>query len=383
MEFVSQIILVSTLLYALIALFFFAGLFYPQKGKNKTLYSVSVIIAARNEEKDIADLLTDLVNQSYDRQRYEVLVANDGSTDKTADVVADFEKNYPFIKQLHIKNAPFYFSPKKFALQQAVERAKGKIILSTDADCRVKPKWIATMVSYFAPNIGFVIGFSQFGNTTKDQSFWENLQAFDFMQLMGANAGAGNLGIPLAASGQNLGYRRKAYDQVKGYRSIAHRVSGDDVLLLQLIKRKTAWKSVFASHHNSFVTSRPQTTIREFINQRKRWASNGSYQIKLNFTFFTYLFVVYINNFTLLFGIPAALYLGTEQGFVLSCLLLKFLVEGIIAVKNARLMNRSDLVKYFPIWFLLQMPYVVIVGLFGSFGSFTWKGRKHIATTTK
>jgi cellulose synthase/poly-beta-1,6-N-acetylglucosamine synthase-like glycosyltransferase len=380
-EIIAQIILAATVLYSLIALFFLIGLFYPKKGNNKIPYNVTVVVAARNEEKVIATLLNDLINQTYDRNRYQILVANDGSTDSTTDIMAQFEKNHSIIKHINIKETPPNFSPKKYALQQAVKYADGEIILSTDADCRVKPEWIETMVSYFTDKIGFVIGFSQFGQNASEQTRWENLQAFDFLQLMGANAGAGNLGIPLAASGQNLAYRRKAYKEVKGYTKISHRVSGDDVLLLQLIQKSTKWKAIFAADRRSYTTSQPQPNLRDFLNQRKRWASNGSYQIKLNFPFFLYLFVVFINNASLLIGVPFALVTGMHRSLIISCFLAKALIEGLVALKSTSYFQRFDLLKYFPVWFFIQIPYVVIAGLFGTFGRFSWKGRQHAATT--
>ena len=93
------------------------------------------------------------------------------------------------IKLINMGEIPAKFSPKKFAIQTAVEQAAGNIILATDADCRVQPNWIERMVSYFEPHIGFVVGFSQFGRKGERQNLIEKFQAFDFVTFMGAAVG--------------------------------------------------------------------------------------------------------------------------------------------------------------------------------------------------
>jgi cellulose synthase/poly-beta-1,6-N-acetylglucosamine synthase-like glycosyltransferase len=360
---------------------FFVGLLYKKKGKNRSLYTVSVVVAARNEEKDIGRLLFDLTHQTYSQHKYEIVIADDGSHDKTGEIVKQYAEQFNNIKLVNVKHRTFNFSPKKYALKSAIDIASGEIILCTDADCRVGSRWIESMVSYFTDDVGFVIGFSQLGKKNQSYSLFEGIQAFDFFQLMAATAGSCNLGFPLAASGQNLGYRRKAYDQVDGYNQVSHRISGDDILLLQLIKRQTNYKIIFASDKASFVTSALESTLQVFINQRKRWASNGSYQMKLNPVFFGYLIIVWLFNALLFFGLPLSCFTSFGFTVLFTSVLLKLTAEFLIAVKSSIYFSRYDFIKYFPIWFVFEIPYVVIIGLLGSIGPFYWKERKHFATT--
>lgn len=371
------ILIVLTLLYAAVAFTFLIGLYFPRKGKNREQYNVSVVIAARNEEDNIGRILQDLMQQTYPREKYEVIVANDSSLDNTGKIVDEFCSRYPNIKHVYVDKIPEGISPKKYVMDCAIQHAMNEIILTTDADCRVSSQWIESMVSYFEPNVGFVIGFSQLGKSYERRSVLEKLQAFDFMQLMGATAGTTNLGYPLAASGQNLGYLRKAYNRVGGFKKVAHRISGDDVLLLQLIRKLTNLKIRFAASPAAFAVSEPQPDLRSFIHQRLRWASNGSYQIKLNIPFFVYLLLVFLNNLVSLIGLIAAVFYQFYPNFVFVCLLIKAISEFTLALRAAQLFGRFDLLKFFPLWFFLQMPYIVAMGLLGSFGNFTWKGRRH------
>ena len=377
LTYLAIVTIVLTALYGLTIILFLIGLMFPEFGEVSEQPKVSVIIAARNEQENIGSILNDLIQQNYPQDRYEMIVANDHSTDDTAARVRKLAEQHHNIRLLDMGDIPRNFSPKKFAIQTAVKMARGEIILATDADCRVGRNWIATMASYFKPSVGFVIGFSQFGAKGEKQSLIENLQTFDFVTLMGVAAGTTNLGFPMAASGQNLGYRKRAFEEIDGYTRVAHRVSGDDVLLMQLVRKHTDYRIVYASDSASFAVSEPQPTLKSLINQRKRWASNGAYQLKLNPLFFLYLMQVLLFNAALLIGIPAALISGEYVQVMLLCLFLRVLFECAIALRSAFYFKRTDVLKYFPLWFVSQIPYIVGVGIAGTFGKFNWKERYH------
>ena len=379
MELLVAITFTLTIVYGLTICAFMIGLRIRRMGANSELRKVTVIIAARNEEKNIGNILSDLSRQDYPRELYEVIIANDHSSDETSAVVQKFSAKYSNIKLHDVGAIPKNFSPKKFAIQTSVQQAKGDIILATDADCRVSSQWIRSMNSYFKDEIGFVIGFSQFGAQGDKQNFIERLQAFDFVAMMGAAVGSANIGVPLAASGQNLGYRKTAFNEIGGYQKVAHRVSGDDVLLLQLVRKHTRHKIVFAGDTRTFVVSKPQPTLMDLVNQRKRWASNGGYQLKLNITFFLYLLQVLLFNLSLFVGLVAAIVSDSFLTTMITFLAVRILLEFSISLMSTLYFKRTDLLKYFPLWWIVQIPYIVSVGLAGTFGKFQWKERVHSA----
>ena len=227
-----------------------------------------------------------------------------------------------------------------------------------------------------------VVGFSQLGDKEKRYSLFEKLQAVDFLSLMAAAQGSLNFGCPLAASGQNIAYRKAAYEAIDGFEKIKNRISGDDVLLLQLIRKFTNWKIKFAPSPQAFNWTEPEKTLRSFLNQRKRWASNGSYQIKLNLGFFLFIFSVFLMNLFVLFGTPVYILTYHLPKVPVLCLLIKILIEFLITFKGAMLYRRLDLLKYFPVWTILQIPYVILAGLLGSLGHFIWKDRKYFQEVT-
>lgn len=377
MHLLSVIFLTALGIYSLIILLFFIGLHLPPKKKSKTKPSVSVIVAARNEEHNIANCLSDLARQTYPVDKFEIIVVDDHSEDKTTKIVQSYMQNMPNLRLLKVCGIPADLTPKKNAINQGIQQSSGEIIFTTDADCRMKSTWIESMLSYFTDDVGMVVGFSQFIGRNGQQSFLEKLQALDFLSLMASAEGSSNLGFPLAASGQNLAYRRKTFEEVGGFKYIGHRVSGDDVLLLQLVRHKTKWKIRFADSEESFNATYAKKSLPEIVNQRRRWASNAPFQIKLNKLFFLLLVNVFIVNVSLLFGCPMAIIGLVPWQVILTGLGVKVAVEFLIAAKACVRFKRLDLLKAFPAWFLSQIPYVFLAGVLGCFGTFTWKDRRH------
>ncbi len=371
-----MIFIIVTSLYLIIVLTLIIALFLPDKKRTSKKPFVSVVVAARNEENHIGDLLQDLSEQTYPENRFEVIIANDGSEDNTGKIIDSFAKDNPCFIHLQVKpDAKSGLVAKKNALNQAIQRSKGEIILCTDADCRVMPTWIETMVSFFTEKTGMVVGFSQFGQPGRKYSLFEQLQAIDFLALMGAAQGAINLGIPLAASGQNLAYRKQAFLEVGGFEKVKDRISGDDVLLLGLIHTLTNWKIRFAHSEKAFNWTHPEKTLRDFLNQRKRWASNASIQLKLNKTFFIFLSVMLVINAVFFIGIPIYLFRGLSLATPLCCLFAKIGVEFLMTLSAGIRYKRLDLIKYFPLWVIVQIPHVAFTGVIGTFGRFNWKNR--------
>src|SRR5215204_2992172 len=103
---------------------------------------VSVIIAARNEEKTLPLLLNDLRQQSYPPHLFEVIIVDDYSTDGTAAVSQTFEgSNFKMI----LPEVPPDGSSKKVAIAAGIKKAAGELLIITDADCRVQSEWIKTI----------------------------------------------------------------------------------------------------------------------------------------------------------------------------------------------------------------------------------------------
>ncbi len=358
-----------TLGYVLLIMLLYRGLFFLKPGKNENLYHVSVVVAARNEQENIGNCLDALANQSYPFEKYEVIIVDDRSTDKTTDIVKDIMKKYPGVKLIQIKELADDISPKKNALAKGIQAAQGEIILTTDADCIPGGNWIKTMVSYFEAEVGLVAGFSPL-EKTNNETIFSRLMTLDSLSLAAVAAGSFGIGKPLTCNGRNLGYRKETFQSVGGFNEILHLISGDDDLLLHLVSQKTAWKLRYAIEPDAIVRSGVPANYKHFANQRIRHASKGRYYspgLKL------LLVGIYVFNLCLVVLAPVSLFKPDAFVVWLACWLAKSFAEFVLIYRTAGLFKFKKSLLVFPLAMVLHPFYVVIFGLWGQVGKFRWK----------
>ena len=215
------------LVYALFIILIVSGLFKHKVTKivsSENLPLVSVVVAARNEEKGLPNLIHDLINQEYPLGKLEIIFINDRSTDLTENILEEASENYSFIKNIKIENKSKEITPKKYALTKGIELAKGEVIISTDADCRVGKLWVSSMSYDVIKNNSISIGFS----SIKAKTFFDQYQKIDFLGIITANAGAGGWNMYWSGTGQNLAYYKSDFLEINGFEPVKEKISGDE-----------------------------------------------------------------------------------------------------------------------------------------------------------
>ena len=146
MVFIAYTILVFTVIQLLVAL---SNLCF-ETNLPRTDYVpgdlVSVLIPARNEEKNIGSLLDDLINQEC--RNIEVIVFNDQSEDRTAEIVTEYTIRDKRIRLVNSDGLPEGWLGKNFACHSLSEKARGKYLLFLDADVRIRNNLIGRTVSF-------------------------------------------------------------------------------------------------------------------------------------------------------------------------------------------------------------------------------------------
>ncbi len=234
------------------------------------LPSVTVIVAARNEEENILDCIKSLNDLIYPEGKLEIIIVNDHSTDKTGEIVKSFIKDKPKFKMIVPAGSIGSLKGKTNALANAIKISSGEIILTTDADCIVAPAWAKTIASYYKDDIGFVGGFT----TQQDYNAFAGMQAIDFVYLLTVAAGTINLGKPLSCIGNNMSYRKSVYDEVGGYEGLPFSVTEDFRLLMAIHKMKK-YKIIYPLDEGALVTSKPCKDWKTLYWQKKRWGVGG------------------------------------------------------------------------------------------------------------
>ena len=336
-----------------------------------SIKTVSIIISARNEEKNLPNLINSLTSQTYPKDQFEIIIANDRSNDGTGKLLNNYQKNISNLTVIHIENTALGWAPKKWALHNAIEISKGEIILQTDADCILPEKWIYSMSHPFNnPEIGFVSGPAPM---TNNESLIDNIFEIDSLAQDAFSAGGFNKNMIFSCTGRNMGFLKNAYDDVNGYEEISHFISGDDDLLLQLITSKSQYSANFVQSNDAIVISPPPENINEFINQRMRFASKGLeyYKINTSTSLKITLPLLYSTNLFVLLTIFK--FIQNSSPIFLVPLVIKSFADWWITYNFYH--NIKLKWKIIPFLFLsiLHPIYIVIFGAIGPFYKFSWK----------
>ncbi len=241
-----------------------------KKIREEEFPTATVIVAARNEEDKILDCLTSLNELEYSEGRLEIIIVNDNSTDDTGRIIENFIAGKSRFKTLVPAGKIGNLKGKTNALAHAIKIASGEIILTTDADCTPQKLWVKSIVSYFRKDVGMVLGYTtQSGN----EPFY-GMQAIDFLYLQTVAAGGANLNKPMSCIGNNMAYRKCAYDELGGYENIPFSITEDMKLMMTLHDEKK-YKIVYPLDKSALMTSKPLTTYKEIYWQKKRWGVGG------------------------------------------------------------------------------------------------------------
>jgi len=322
---------------------------------------VSVVIAARNEEANISNLLEDLLKQNINKNNFEVIVSNDRSEDDTKNIIDSYAKKNSFIKAIHISKK-YDMATKKYALEKAIDESSGEIILATDADCRVPKTWVASMAKLVIKEDKVIIGYSKIKS---ENNLINEIQKIDFLGIMAANGGLLTNGIVCSGSGQNLGYKKEDFYKIGGFKPVKNKESGDDMYIVQSISKIKG--AAFNYDKNSFVSTLPKQTLSGYINQRIRWSSNSRFTIFTSPLFFCFLASAFLANLNILI----AMILFLDISIIL--FLIKFFLEALVLYIGGKIFLTRISAKSYFIWNLTQPFYIPIVALGGLIGKFKWK----------
>lgn len=367
---IAWVTIVFLIFYVLLILVYFWGwtrIQYFKQTNTNSKQIFSIVIPARNEEKNIIQCLTSIVNQTYSATLFEIIVVNDHSTDKTKNLVEDFitQNNSHKITLINLDNLTEKITLKKAAITYAIKQANGNYIALTDADCVRGENWLQIIADFISiKGSKFIYAPVEF--TAK--SFFEKIQSLEFAGLVGIGASAIQLKNPNMCSAANLIFSKQAFFEVDGYKGNDGIPSGDDEFLLHKFFKKFPNQIHFLKHKDAIVYTSPSASLAQLTEQRKRWVSKSTKYENRYIT--AILIAAYLFNFSILW------HLLFEPIFGLKLLIIKAAVEGVFLYTVLAFFNRKSYLLLLPIAEIFHILYVVIIGIWGNIGTYNWKDRK-------
>lgn len=260
--------------------------------------------------------------------------------------------------------------PKKNALFQAIQKAKGEILCFTDADCLPQPEWLEEIVACFSPSVGLVAGYSPYLIDTEKRSLLHFFIAYEEFRAATWTAGSIAIGKGWLCTGRNLEYRKKVFEAVGGYEKIKHSISGDDDLFLQLVQRTTDWKIQYLTTQKSQIPTFPPPTFRDFVEQRKRHFSAAKFfPFSMKFILGAYHF----SNFFIIVTFFFSIFFTQYFIYASEALLVKLISDYILLHKGATLLHEKHFLRYIVPMEFFYTAYNSFIGPLGLLLKFKWK----------
>lgn len=260
----------------------------------KELPIISILLAARNEEKLILRNLRALENLNYPKERIQILIGDDNSSDSTAKLILDFIEGKKEFQYKLIKTNLGTGRGKANVLAHLAQDAKGEFFFITDVDVEVPADWVIGHLSAYNDDVGIVSGTT----TCQRSGLFSRLQAIDWLHFMGYIKAFANLDMACTAVGNNMSVRASAYWETGGFEKLPFCITEDYKLFQAVTADGWGWKVLMneqtlgkATHINNYG---------ELLHQRKRWLI-GAKELNWQWKSLFVLYAVFIPVLILLF----------------------------------------------------------------------------------
>ena len=321
---------------------------------------ISVIVIARNEERNIEKCIRSVLSQKYPSHLFELILIDDRSIDNTLSIAKQI--NHPSFRSFRLADFPaFIHSPafKKSGIELGVHLSNNETIVVTDADCTHHKQWLRT-ISYAREQhqaeimTGPVLLEGQHNLLVK-------MQQMENLALMVITAAGIRSRLHDIANGANMAFSKKAFLQTNPYKDNYQFASGDDMFLVEKMRRYFPDRIQFVKSSTAVATTEAVADWDALLKQRIRrakknkglqsgvinsiWLFVGAYHVMLAILFIAALIDPYI-------WISFAFMLG-----------IKWLVDFILVYQASKFFDQRFTVPEFIVLQFAYMYYVLRLGL--------------------
>ena len=331
----------------------------------------SIVIPFRNEAHNLPGLLKSISIINYPSELFEVLLVNDDSQDNFMTNISAFRKQNPLLNLRLLQNIRKSQSPKKDAINTAINLSNFEWIVTTDADCVVPVNWLKLLNQFIEDeNPVFMSAPVKF---SLQNSLLFHFQNLNFTSLMGSTLGGFGINNPFMCNGANLCYCKETFTDLIGFEGNTNIASGDDIFLMEKMFRIYPKKVKFLKSEEAIVETNAENTYKLFINQQIRWASKSA-SYKSLFAKFVGI-VVFSENLIVLVLVISALLFPKFWIYSTLVFVLKIIVDFILIAKTSFFLKSAKSLRYyFPVSVLYPF-FIVFIGCLSLFKNYEWKGR--------
>lgn len=317
---------------------------------------VSVIICARNEDRNLRNYLPAVLEQNY--PEFEVIVIDDGSFDNTHDIITIYCQKYSNLKITFVPKEARVISSKKLAITLGVKAAKYDYLLFTDADCVPEsPQWIANVMRNFTDGIDFVLGY---GAYFEDKTHISRLISYDTLTIGMQYLGYAELHHPYMGVGRNMAYRKSVFVDNRGFAGILGMQAGDDDLFvnrfangantrIEVTPEAVTWSPAKQTHREWWQQKRRHISVSPFYSPVSKILAG--WESVARFLFYTsFILMLYVSKWPF---IMTAFF----------CMVFKLLVQESVINRTARQLGQHRFALWNVFYFDIAIPVANLAAL--------------------
>ncbi|HIG33059.1 MAG TPA: glycosyltransferase [Flavobacteriales bacterium] len=326
-------------------LFFFNKLTFFKSTTTAFNKPISIIICAKNELENLRENLPIIFNQNF--QKFEVIVVNDQSNDRSDILLKELEKKYKHLVVVTIEQHINKHIGKKFALTLGIKTAKYEHLLLTDADCFPNSKnWAQLMCNNFN-TADIVLGY---GGYQKKKGLLNKIIRFDTFNVAQQYLSYALVGHTYMGVGRNMAYKKSLFFDNKGFANHIHIPSGDDDLFIQEIATKN--NVTIEIEEQAHTSSEVIKNWKEWSYQKRRHLTTAPlYKTKFKVLLALYPYAQF------LFWLAIILLFILKISITIITILLgvKLLMSYLVNYKSMKKLNVIDLYWIHPIYEVLHL----------------------------
>jgi glycosyltransferase involved in cell wall biosynthesis len=331
---------------------------------------ISIVLSARNEANTIGRCLEQIIKQQFSTTHFEVIVIDDASEDDTYQIANKILEKSAL--QFQVIREPVHQGKKK-NIAKAIMLAKGSIIVTTDADVVFRfSNWLSTISNYFEIHKPEMLVMSVDFET--ESGLLPTFQIIENIALTAITAGYVGIHKPFMCNGANLAFKKSAYELVNGYQSHLHISSGEDVFLMEAIKKINPSGIHYVLSRALIVKTKAQANFRDFFNQRIRWAYKAKYNS--NFLNLSAGFIVMMANLLILAFFMSIINKSVIMPYLSIFVLSKFVFDFLLLFLASDYLGRLKYLGWMIPFQCIYWIYALVIGVCSLFIKPYWKDKK-------
>ena len=345
--------------------------FNNTNNNNNNNHFFSIIIPFRNEALHLYELLNSIKTVNYDKNKFEVLLIDDESSDNSLSIIGEFINENPLLSLKCYPNKRHSNSPKKDAITTAIEHSNYDWIITSDADCVIQKETLSILDQFIVKEKPLMV----VGNVNFDykKSFLKQFQYYNWLSLNSFTLNGFGRQHPTLASGAFLAYNKKSVLDIGLFKNNNDFSSGDDIFLLHSMYDAYPEKIKYLLQSQAAITTKALNNWTLFFNQQKRWLSKSDkIQDK---TLLISSSIVFITNVSWILGL-VLLFFGIKTKTLLIYLIFKPILDNILLLFTAQ-KYRVTIHPIYGILSILFYPFfTLILGVTAFISDFIWKDRR-------